>query len=115
MGGSAGPRSAALAARYADEYNTAVRDARTMSRERARGSSGMREGRARAAAVLDHDRRARRRATTPSCASALGRLAAVTGGDAGGLLSEPPPAWIIATLDEAAEQIAALRDAGVAG
>ena len=28
MGGNAGPRAAALAARWADEYNTVVRDAR---------------------------------------------------------------------------------------
>ena len=29
------------------------------------------------------------------------------------LLSNPPPAWIIATLDEATERLLALRDAGV--
>jgi hypothetical protein len=43
----------------------------------------------------------------------VGRLAAVTGQDADELRSLPPPAWIIATLDEATERLLALREAGV--
>jgi F420-dependent oxidoreductase-like protein len=112
MGGVGGPRSAALAARYADEYNTPF-------------------------ATVD-DVRARRERIVRSCEDAgrepipfsvmtgvivgrddaelrerVGRLAAVTGQDAGKLLSDPPPAWIIATLDQATERLLALRDAGV--
>ncbi len=35
------------------------------------------------------------------------------GGDAEALRREPPQGWIVATLDQAAEQFAALRDAGL--
>jgi F420-dependent oxidoreductase-like protein len=112
MGGSGGARSARLAARYADEYNTPF-------------------------ATLE-DVRTRRAAVAAACESAgretipfsimtgvivgrddaelrerVGRLAAVIGQDADELLSAPPPAWIIATLDEATERLLELRDAGV--
>jgi alkanesulfonate monooxygenase SsuD/methylene tetrahydromethanopterin reductase-like flavin-dependent oxidoreductase (luciferase family) len=36
------------------------------------------------------------------------------GADATGLIGSPPPGWIVGTVDEAAEQLAALRAAGVA-
>ncbi len=110
MGGSGGPRSAALAARYGDEYNTPF-------------------------PTLD-DVRTRREAVTRACEAAGGeplpfsvmtglvvgvneaefrdraeRLAQRTGID---VLSDPPPAWIVGTVDRAIEQLAALRDAGVA-
>jgi F420-dependent oxidoreductase-like protein len=112
IGGSGGARSAALAARYADEYNTPF-------------------------ATVD-DVRGRREAVVKACEDAgreplpfsimtgvivgrddaelrerVGRLAAVIGQDPGELLSQAPPAWIIATLDEATERLLALRDAGV--
>ena len=112
IGGSGGARSAALAARYADEYNTPF-------------------------ATAD-DVRGRREAVVKACEDAgreplpfsimtgvivgrdeaelrerVGRLAAVIGQDADELLSAPPPAWIVATLDEATERLLALRDAGV--
>ena len=112
IGGSGGARSAAFAARYADEYNTPF-------------------------ATVD-DVRARREAVVKACEDAgreplpfsimtgvivgrddaelrerVGRLAAVIGQDPGELLSQAPPAWIIATLDEATERLLALRDAGV--
>jgi alkanesulfonate monooxygenase SsuD/methylene tetrahydromethanopterin reductase-like flavin-dependent oxidoreductase (luciferase family) len=35
-------------------------------------------------------------------------------GDPDRLLSDPPPGWIVGTLDAAAEQLGALREAGVA-
>jgi F420-dependent oxidoreductase-like protein len=112
IGGSGGARSAAFAARYADEYNTPF-------------------------ATVD-DVRTRRAAVVAACEAAgreplpfsimtgvivgrddaelrdrVGRLATVIGQDADQLLAEPPPAWIIATLDEATERLLALRDAGV--
>jgi F420-dependent oxidoreductase-like protein len=112
IGGSGGARSAAFAARYADEYNTPF-------------------------PTVD-DVRSRRAAVAAACAAAgreplpfsimtgvivgrddaelrerVGRLAALIGQDAGELLSAAPPAWIIATVDEATERLLALREAGV--
>jgi F420-dependent oxidoreductase-like protein len=112
IGGSGGSRSVALAARYADEYNTPF-------------------------ATVD-DVRGRRERVVKACEDAgreplpfsimtgvivgrddaelrerVGRLAAVIDQDADELLSNPQPAWIIATLDEATERLLALADAGV--
>jgi F420-dependent oxidoreductase-like protein len=112
MGGSAGPRSAALAARYADEYNTPF-------------------------ATLD-DIAARKGMVTRACEAAgrdplpfsimtgfvvgadeadlrdrAGRLAERIGSSADALLNDPPAGWIFGTTERAAEQLAALRDAGV--
>jgi F420-dependent oxidoreductase-like protein len=112
MGGSAGPRSVALAARYADEYNTPF-------------------------ATLE-DVRARKRALTQACEAAgreplpfsimtgfvvgadeaelrdrATRLGERIGSNAEALLSDPPAGWIFGTAERAAEQLAALRDAGV--
>jgi alkanesulfonate monooxygenase SsuD/methylene tetrahydromethanopterin reductase-like flavin-dependent oxidoreductase (luciferase family) len=112
IGGNAGPRSAALAARYADEYNTvfATPDEareRRAAVERACEDAG-REPLAfsiMTGVLLGRDRgeledRAR-------------RLAALTGGDAASFLAEPPSGWVVGVLDDAAEQIAALGEAGV--
>jgi alkanesulfonate monooxygenase SsuD/methylene tetrahydromethanopterin reductase-like flavin-dependent oxidoreductase (luciferase family) len=41
------------------------------------------------------------------------RLAEVRNGDAASFLAQPPSGWIVGTLDDAAAQIVALRDAGV--
>jgi alkanesulfonate monooxygenase SsuD/methylene tetrahydromethanopterin reductase-like flavin-dependent oxidoreductase (luciferase family) len=112
MGGSAGPRSVALAARYADEYNTPF-------------------------ATLD-DVRTRRDAVLRACEAAgrdplpfsvmtgfivgrdeaelsdrATRLAERVGSNADALLHDPPEAWIVGTLERAAQQLGALRDAGV--
>ncbi len=109
MGGSAGRRSVALAARYADEYNTPF-------------------------ATVDDVRR-RRDAVARAC-EAAGRdplpfsvmTGLVVGADEHELalraarleertgvnpLADPPPAWIIGTVEQAIEQLGALRDAGV--
>ncbi len=112
MGGSAGPRSAALAARYADEYNTPF-------------------------ATLE-DIRTRKAAVTKACEAAgrgplpfsimtgfvvgadeadlhdrAARLGERIGSTADALINDPPEAWIVGTTERAAEQLAALRDAGV--
>jgi alkanesulfonate monooxygenase SsuD/methylene tetrahydromethanopterin reductase-like flavin-dependent oxidoreductase (luciferase family) len=112
IGGNAGPRSAALAARYADEYNTVfattdeVRERRAnveRACERAGREplpfsmmTGVLVGRDRA----ELDERAR-------------RLVGVIGGDAASFLADPPSGWIVGTVDEAAERIGALGDAGL--
>ncbi|MFZ1993879.1 MAG: TIGR03560 family F420-dependent LLM class oxidoreductase [Solirubrobacteraceae bacterium] len=112
IGGSAGPRSAALAARYADEYNTPF-------------------------ATLD-DVRTRRDVVNRACEAAgreplpfsvmtgflvgtdetelrdrAARLGERIGSTGEALLRNPPEAWIVGTVQRAAEQLAALRDAGV--
>jgi F420-dependent oxidoreductase-like protein len=112
MGGSAGPRSAALAARYADEYNTPF--------------------------VTVEDIATRKGAVTRACEAAgrdplpfsimtgfvvgadeaelrdrAARLGERIGSTAEALLNDPPAGWIFGTTERAAEQLAALRDAGV--
>ncbi len=112
MGGSAGPRSAALAARYADEYNTPF--------------------------ATPQDVRTRKAAITNACEAAgrdplpfsimtgfvvgadeaelhdrATRLGERIGSTADALINDPPEAWIVGTTERAAEQLAALRDAGV--
>jgi F420-dependent oxidoreductase-like protein len=112
FGGVAGPRGAALAARYADEYNTAFPTLADVRERRAAVERACEDaGRAplpfsvMTGVVLGRDRgeledRAR-------------RLAEVTGGDATSFLADPPAEWIVGVLDDAAEQLAALREAGV--
>jgi F420-dependent oxidoreductase-like protein len=112
MGGSAGPRSAALAARFADEYNTpfpALEDVPRM--RRAITEACERAGRdpipfsamigtvigADAADLEDRARRVGERIGAP--------------GDT--LVREPPKGWVVATVDRAIEQFAAYRDAGL--
>jgi alkanesulfonate monooxygenase SsuD/methylene tetrahydromethanopterin reductase-like flavin-dependent oxidoreductase (luciferase family) len=112
MGGNAGARSAALAARFADEYNTPFPSLEQIRRRKANIDEACeRAGResipfsVMAGAVLGADssevqRRAR-------------RVADATGLDADQLVREPPQGWIVGTLEQAAEQLAPLREAGV--
>jgi F420-dependent oxidoreductase-like protein len=115
MGGNAGPRSARLAARYADEYNTAfptegeararrqriVEACSSQGREAIPFSimTGVLSGR-------DHGE-VRERAR---------RLLAKVGGagDAKDFVSDPPHGWIVGTAQEVVEQLDRLREAGVA-
>ena len=112
MGGSAGPRSAALAARFADEYNTPfpaledvarLRSAIVEACERAGRDpipfSAM-IGTVIGADAADLEDRAR-------------RVAERIGSSADTLLREPPKGWVVATVEQAAEQFAAYRDAGL--
>ena len=112
MGGSAGRRSAALAARFADEYNTPFppladvagrRDAIVEACERASRDpipvSAM-IGTVIGADAADLEDRVR-------------RVAERIGSSADALLREPPSGWVVATIDQAAEQFAAYRDAGL--
>jgi alkanesulfonate monooxygenase SsuD/methylene tetrahydromethanopterin reductase-like flavin-dependent oxidoreductase (luciferase family) len=112
MGGNAGPRSAALAARFADEYNTPF--------------ASLEQIRQRKASIDEACERAGREPIPFSAmlGVALGtdsaevekrarRVAGATGRDASDFLGGPPQGWIVGTLEQAAEQLAPLREAGV--
>ena len=107
MGGNAGPRAAALAARWADEYNTAFATLDEVVAMKARIDAAC-EAAGRepipfslmTGVLVGRDRaelEERRRLLTERRRQAPG----------GG-------AWITGTLDEVAEQLAAFRDAGLA-
>jgi alkanesulfonate monooxygenase SsuD/methylene tetrahydromethanopterin reductase-like flavin-dependent oxidoreductase (luciferase family) len=112
MGGNAGPRSAALATRFADEYNTPFASLEQIRQRKASIDEACEHagrepipfsvmlGAVLGADSAEVERRAR-------------RVADATGRDAGALLSDPPPGWIVGTLEQAAEQLAPIRDAGV--
>ena len=112
MGGSAGPRSAALAAAYADEYNTVFPTVEEVRERRERVQRACdRAGRGPIpfsimTAVLvgadEADLRERAR-----------RLAGKMGAEPATLIDDPPSGWIVGTLDQATEQLLALREAGV--
>lgn len=112
MGGTGGPRSAALAARFADEYNTPFPSLEDLASRRARVSEACeRAGRdpipfsAMIGTVVGAD--------AADLADRARRVAERIGSEAGALLREPPAGWIVATVEEAAEQFAAYRDAGL--
>jgi F420-dependent oxidoreductase-like protein len=111
MGGLAGPRSAALAARYADEYNTVF--------------PTVDEVRERKGRIDEACERAGRRPMPLSVMTTVivgsdesqlreraGRVAEIRG-EADSYTSHPPSGWIIGTVQQAAEQLIALRDVGV--
>jgi alkanesulfonate monooxygenase SsuD/methylene tetrahydromethanopterin reductase-like flavin-dependent oxidoreductase (luciferase family) len=112
MGGNAGPRSCALAAQFADEYNTVyptVSDARER-REQVLASCE-RAGRepipfsimtAVIAGANENDLRDR-----------LTRVARVRWDGPDAMMAERPPGWVIGVVEEVAEQLIALREAGV--
>jgi F420-dependent oxidoreductase-like protein len=113
MGGDAGPRAARLAARWADEYNT-VFATTDQVRERSERIAAACEAAGRdplpfsvmtgfVVGADETDLRSRAR-----------RLADRTGTDPDpARLREAEPGWIVGTLEDAVEQLAALRDAGV--
>ncbi len=110
VGGNAGPRSVAIAARFADEYNTVYATAEQCRERRAAvDAAWARAGRPRPrfsvmlGAVIGRDR-----AEIAERRRAIGERR----GDPG---FEPPPAWIQGTPDEAREQLAALAAVGVDG
>ena len=117
VGGIARPRSAALAARWADEYNTVFATPDECRERRARVVEACeREGREpirfslMTGVLIGADRdelheRARRLAAL--------RGDELPGGDAAAWIAALPDAWIVGTPEEAVEQLRALADAGV--
>jgi F420-dependent oxidoreductase-like protein len=112
MGGSAGPRSAKLAARYADEYNTPFPNVEEIRERRASiDQACQRAGRdplpfsiMTGVLVGSDQSELRERAR---------RLAQRIGSEPEALLSEPPSGWIVGTVDAAIEQLDEVRQAGV--
>ncbi len=112
MGGNAGPRSCALAARFADEYNTAFPTLAAVHERRRRVSEACeRAGRdaipfsVMTTVIAGADERDLR--------ERVGRVALAIGAEADELLRQPPSGWIIGTVEQAGEQLVALREAGV--
>jgi F420-dependent oxidoreductase-like protein len=112
IGGSAGRRSVALATHYADEYNTPFptiadvrerRDAVLRACEQA-GREPMPFSIMTGVVVGADERELRDRAT---------RLAERIGADGAALVAEPPPGWIVGTVDQAAARLTELQEAGV--
>jgi F420-dependent oxidoreductase-like protein len=116
MGGAAGPRGAALAARWADEYNTPFATVAQARERRARVEAAC-------AAVgrepipfslmtgllvgLDRDEL---REKAAALAYAMGEPER----DVDTWLADPPEAWLVGTVDEVVGQLGELRDAGLA-
>ncbi len=112
MGGSAGPRVVRLAATYADEYNTAfptladVRERKSMVDQACENAGrdplpfSVMTGIAVGATQSEYEQRMRARAEK-------------MGADGDRLVAEPPESWITGTIEQAAEQLGALADAGV--
>jgi F420-dependent oxidoreductase-like protein len=112
LGGLAGPRSAALAARYADEYNTVYPTLEELTERRDR---------------LDRACEAAGREPLPlsvmtgvvvgtdegELRDRARRVAPLAETDAESFLTDPPAGWIVGTVDQVGEQLAKLRDAGV--
>src|SRR5437660_11732936 len=98
MGGSAGPRSAALAARFADAYNTAFPTLDDVKRRKAR--------------IDEACERAHRSPIPFSIMTGVligvdasdvreraRHLTHKMGGDAGAFLDSPPEGWIVGTIE----------------
>jgi F420-dependent oxidoreductase-like protein len=118
VGGGAGPRSVALAARFGDEYNTGLVSVEECRRRRGLVEAAWREaGRDPATVrfslmttcVVGRDR--------GELLERVAAMQAVTGGggDPEALLAAPPPHWLIGTADELVERLRVLEQAGVTG
>jgi F420-dependent oxidoreductase-like protein len=116
VGGSGGPRSLALAARYADEYNTVGIQVDEVRGLRGRLEAAWRDaGRDPATArlsmmtgcVVGEDR--------AELVERLGRRLAVTGSDdrPEDVLADPPDHWVLGTVDQVVERLRALQAAGL--
>jgi F420-dependent oxidoreductase-like protein len=112
MGGTAGPRSAGLAARFADEYNTPFPSLTEIHERRERVAQACR-GAGRepipfsimACVIVGSDAKDLR--------ARVARVAERRGDDADRLLAEPPSGWVIGTVDSATEALLEVRAAGV--
>jgi F420-dependent oxidoreductase-like protein len=115
VGGAAGPRSLAQAARWADEYNTTAVALEELPERRRRQQEAWRE------AGRDPDMA--RLSLMTTCVAGrdraeveerVGRVLAVTGShDSVAEVIDARPNWLLGTVDELAERFAALEAAGV--
>jgi F420-dependent oxidoreductase-like protein len=116
VGGGAGPRSVALAARFGDEYNTTLAPLEECRRRRGLVEAAWRE------AGRDPD--TVRFSLMTTCvvgrdrSELLERVAAVRavtggGGDPAVGVAAPPPHWLLGTAEQLAEQLRELERAGV--
>jgi F420-dependent oxidoreductase-like protein len=112
IGGSGGARSVRLAARYADEYNTPFP---TLDDVRERRESVLRACEAAGRGPLPFSVMTGLLigADESELRDRASRLGERIGSDADSLLNDPPPAWIVGTVERAVEQLGTLRDAGV--
>ena len=113
MGGDAGPRSSALAASYADEYNTAFATVDVARRRRETIASAC-EWAGRDPIPFSVMTGVLVGADESELRDRAARLGEKIGADPIELVREPPAGWIVGTIDQATEQLLALRDAGVA-
>ena len=119
MGGTGGPRSAALAARFADEYNTPFPTLDQIAERKGRiGEACERAGRGpipvsiMTGVVLGADAaELRDRASRLAARNLLSRVRGDDDADA--FLADPPAGWVVGTIDDAVQQLMALREAGV--
>ncbi len=112
MGGDAGPRSARLAARWADEYNT-VAPTLDEARERRARITRACERAGRSPMVFSVMTGVVVGSDESELADRCARLEQRVGLDRGSLLADPPAGWIVGTLERAAEQLSELGAAGV--
>jgi F420-dependent oxidoreductase-like protein len=112
IGGSGGRRSCELAARYADEYNTASATPEEVATRRGRLARACQAaGRpmlpfsVMTAVLVGVD--------ASELSDRASRLEQRIDLEAGSLLRDPPHGWIVGTVEQAAEQLRALADAGV--
>lgn len=112
IGGTAGPRSCALAARFADEYNTVFPTVAEVRERRARVDEAC-ERAGREPIPFSVMTGVIAGADEGELRERVARVAAVRGDPADALAGEPPPGWIIGTVEQVAERLGALREAGV--
>jgi F420-dependent oxidoreductase-like protein len=112
MGGIAGPRSAALAARFADEYNTPFPTLADVRQRRARISEACERAHRdpirfsiMTTVIVGTD--------STEVRERIRRVAEIRGDDPEAVFRSPPPSWVSGTVAEATEQLLELREAGV--
>ncbi len=105
MGGTAGRAALALAARYADEYNTLFATLQDIA-ERKETVTRACDAAGRAPLPFRIMTGFVVGADEPELRDRAGRLAEKMGSSADALLSDPPAGWIVGTVEAAAEQLA---------
>ncbi len=115
VGGSGRPRTAALAARWADEYNTPFASSDQVRERKAAVDAACEEaGREPIPfSLMTGFLAGRDRAELRERGAALAVAAGEPDRDVDAWLASPPAAWIVGTVDEVAERLGALREAGL--